>query len=330
MSEIDCSRDNRGITAVFVALMMTVLLSAVGLSLDVGNAYVTREKMQNGVDNAALAVARDCIVKPSSCTGAAPATATSLVTVNAAGAAAKATVNAAAGTVTVTADKTVPYAFTRSIGIDGKAVKTTAKATWNNVPVAGYPVFPLALAWCDYQTRTGGLELFQADLGLSSRGSTTCRNADNSGNWTSRDGALWLVDGNCHYKVSIWSIIRSVVAELVGAPSACRSTIADLDADKTYVLPLYRAKYTDLDPRVEIVGFVPVKISGWRFTTLSLIEVAQRNAASANCDRGSFIFHLGPCNGITGTFVSTVKKQPEFEYGPGTNLGAAIPALVGK
>lgn len=326
MSAVARTRDDRGATAVFVALFMTVLLAATGLSLDVGSAYVTKAKMQTGADSAALAAARECALNKSTCASVAPTTAASMVTANAAGAATTATVNAAAGTVTVTANRRVPFAFMKSIGVDTKSVRTTAKASFNNVPVAGYPVFPLALAWCDYQARTTALKLFRADLGLISRDGKTCRNADNTGNWTSREGALWLVDSSCRYKVSLWTVIRSVVAELTGAPAVCWGTIGDLEVDKTYVLPLYRSRYTDLDPRVEIVGFVPVKISGWRFTAATLFEIAQQSAPSANCSRG--ILRIGACNGITGTFVSTAKKQPDFEYGPGTNLGAALPVLV--
>jgi Flp pilus assembly protein TadG len=326
MSDVAGQRDERGATTVFVAVFMAVLLAAVGMSLDMGNAYVVKAKMQTGADNAALAAARDCVVAKSSCTTLAPTTAASLVSANVAGTGTAATVNMASGTVTVTATKTVQFPLMKAVGVRDKVVTTKATASFNNVPVAGYPIFPLALSWCDYQTRTTSLELFRADLGLSSRASQTCRNADNTGDWTAREGALWLVDGDCHYKVSLWTIIRSVVAELVGAPPACRSAIADLEPDQTYVLPLYRAKYTSTDPRVEIVGFVPVKIAGWRFTTLSFFEIAQETADSANCSRG--LFGIGVCNGITGTFASTAKKQPEFEYGPGTNLGAASPVLV--
>jgi Flp pilus assembly protein TadG len=316
-------RDDRGVSAVFVSLFMTSMLVAVGLSLDVGNAYVAKAKMQAGADSAALAVARECALK-SACASGATATATSMVTANAAGAATTTTLDTTTGTVTVRADKSVPFAFMKSIGVNSKTVRTTAKAKWNNVPIAGYPIFPLALAWCDYQARTTSLKLFQADLALSKRDGVTCRNADNTGNWTSREGALWLVDGNCRYKVSLWAVIRSVVAELIGAPYACSDEVRSLQADQIYVLPLYRAKYGELDPRVEIVGFVPVKISGWRFTQLAIFEISQKSAASANCTRK----FLDPCNGITGTFVSTAKKQPDFEYGPGTNLGAALPVLV--
>lgn len=346
MSDVTPPRRERGATTVFVALFMSALLVATGFSLDVGNAYLNKAKMQVGADNAALAVARDCALSKTTCstdaTGA-PATAGSLVTQNAAGASTTTTLNTSGGTVTVKADKTVPFAFMKSIGVNSKPVTASAKASWNNVPVEGYPIFPLAVAWCDYQSRKPGsgaaAALFRADLALPDRAYTSCSNATGTGTWNSLEGSIWLTNllgiGNCRYKLTILARLNAVVSTLLGAPIFCRDTVDRLDPGATYMLPVYRS-VTWLpvvrDLTIEVVGFVPFKLTGWRFTYLLGLGEQQHTdgtaPSGANCARGLLL--LGPCNGITGTFVRSVRKQPDFVYGPGTNLGAATPVLVGE
>jgi hypothetical protein len=344
MSALTRPRDERGATTIVVALFMTTLLITTGLSLDVGNAYLNKSKMQAGADNAALAVARDCALAKASCSTApsgAPATAGSIVTQNASGATTTTTLNTSAGTVSVKVDKSVPFGFMKSAGLDSKAVSTKAKASWNHVPVEGYPIFPLAVAWCDYQSRKPGSgaapALFRADLALLDRSYNSCPNPDGTGTWNSLEGSLWLTNlfgiNGCRYKLTILARINAVITTLLGAPFFCDSTINALVPGKTYMLPVYRSITwvpVARDLTIEVVGFVPVKLHAWRFTYITGLLGDRRyfDASVPNCDRG--FLGTGPCNGITATFVRTVQKQPDFVYGPGTNLGAAMPVLVGE
>lgn len=335
-----------GAIAVTVALFMTVVLVGVGLSLDVGNAQLTKGRMQTAADNAALAVARDCALRKTTCSATgASGTAQGLVTSNIPGVGSTTTLNAANGTVRVDASRTVPFSFMSGLGFDSTVVRTRATASWNNVPVEGYPIFPMAIAWCDYQTRQpgsgAGPALFRANLALDKRTYRTCPNADGTGTWGSREGAVWLTAplglGGCRYRLSIFSRINAVTTEIFGAPFFCHSTISGLQAEGTYWLPVYRT-LTQIPVAntltLEIVGFVPVRIHGWRFTwgLLGILYPERRQVApggsAVNCPTGSFLFP-DPCNGITGTFLRTVEKSPDFDYGPGSNLGATVPVLIG-
>jgi hypothetical protein len=53
-------RDERGASAIFIALVVTILFGFTALALDVGNMLQERRQLQNGADAAALAVAKDC------------------------------------------------------------------------------------------------------------------------------------------------------------------------------------------------------------------------------------------------------------------------------
>ena len=52
-------KDNGGAVAVLVAMLAIPLLGFVGLSIDVGRAYVLKSKLSTAVDAAGLAVGRD-------------------------------------------------------------------------------------------------------------------------------------------------------------------------------------------------------------------------------------------------------------------------------
>ena len=52
--------DERGASAVLVAILLVPLLGFAAIALDVGALYVERGQLQNGADAAALAIAQDC------------------------------------------------------------------------------------------------------------------------------------------------------------------------------------------------------------------------------------------------------------------------------
>ena len=72
-------RDERGVTTVMIALLATTLIAAVGMSVDVGNAYVQRQRLQTATDNAALAIAQDCALYRTTCTSSGGAATANLV-----------------------------------------------------------------------------------------------------------------------------------------------------------------------------------------------------------------------------------------------------------
>jgi hypothetical protein len=53
-------RDERGASAITVALVVTVLFGCTAIAIDFGDVVQERRELQNGADSAALAVAKDC------------------------------------------------------------------------------------------------------------------------------------------------------------------------------------------------------------------------------------------------------------------------------
>jgi len=156
----------RGQSTIILALSITVLLAAVGLSADFGNLTVQKSRLQKGVDNAALAIAQDCALSKPTCAAPAP-TATALVNENAnPDSVAAPAIDMANKTVTVTASEGVQMALGRLIGVDDKPVVKTATASWGgNHPTEGYPVLPLGVGYCTWANN-------HAAAGTSTEGAT--------------------------------------------------------------------------------------------------------------------------------------------------------------
>ncbi|MCW2801490.1 MAG: hypothetical protein JWQ70_2962 [Aeromicrobium sp.] len=218
-------RDDRGITAIIVAVSATFLIAAVGLSVDVGNLVLQKDKVQNGVDSAAEAVAQDCAAASRTgatstqlarCTSAAgAATAQLLLNGNVSGATADTPTSLAPANnfVQITGRKSVPLTFASAIGIGAKPVVAKATARWDYVPQGGVTFLPLAMSLCDYYrdaanqftnpaTVTRGLyryDLYQTSTGLGILSlptlvADTCSvpAAYGGGSLTMKKGAVWL------------------------------------------------------------------------------------------------------------------------------------------
>ncbi len=74
-------RDERGVSAVIVALLVTALFGFAAIAIDVAEVVAEKRQLQNGADAAALAVAKDCATK-ATC-GSAAATANTFADANA-------------------------------------------------------------------------------------------------------------------------------------------------------------------------------------------------------------------------------------------------------
>jgi Flp pilus assembly protein TadG len=120
--------EDQGAVAVIVALMMTVLLGFVAISVDVGSLYSERRQLQNGADAAALALACHRGTPTAMTT-----TATGYLTANVQDGRAAATVTTTTdGQVTVTAESrnaqgtaALPLSFAPALGIGSAVVSAT-------------------------------------------------------------------------------------------------------------------------------------------------------------------------------------------------------------
>jgi hypothetical protein len=74
-------RDERGASAILVALLVTALFGFAAIAIDVGDLVQEKRQLQNGADAAALAVAKDCTTEPTC--GAAAGTANTFADQNA-------------------------------------------------------------------------------------------------------------------------------------------------------------------------------------------------------------------------------------------------------
>lgn len=121
-------QNERGVTLVFMSLIMVGMIGMVALSVDIGRLALTRRQLQNATDAATLAAIREL---PGSVTTA-KADAVKWAERNGV-AAAETSVQITStdmtnDTVKVTARRTVPTTFARVLGISSNAVTTSAQA----------------------------------------------------------------------------------------------------------------------------------------------------------------------------------------------------------
>jgi Flp pilus assembly protein TadG len=117
-------REEKGSTAVLVALTVTALVGLAALAVDAGQLYMARTRLMTAADYAAMAGARD-LPDPA----AARAAAQQYAAANGVAAGAQVTVSDDRSTVTVTLQETVPLTFARVLGIRESQVTATAAAT---------------------------------------------------------------------------------------------------------------------------------------------------------------------------------------------------------
>lgn len=276
-------RDERGVTAIVVALGMTTLLAAAGLGIDSASLVFQRSRVQHSADASAIAIAYDCVNQKAACSdGGGAGTATYFVNQNSGGGTATVPggVSPGAGSVRVKVNKTVPTNFFRAFGINSKDVSAQSRVTWAGHPVEGAPVLPMGVPLCTYQayqppattplvlrsntmsvarmaaknkTITAALSaLSNATLGKTAG---TCTSATSGGNQM-LDGLVWLsgssTDGsefhwnssNCNMKVpKISSVITMDKSAVI--PANCISKLgAQLSVGTVLLAPIYEpSKY---------------------------------------------------------------------------------------
>ena len=340
--------DQRGVTTVMIGLLATTLIASVGMSVDVGNAYVQRQRLQTATDNAALAIAQDCALYRSTCTtaGTNPAKATAdLVvgqTITGATTTVSGPVSSTSTSVKVTSTKSIPFSFASVIGVTPKTATVSATATWDKAPQEGYPLLPMAVGYCQYKAnafpetdhiliRTDllsatlkgliatlnllGIPLtnfFPASTCTGTQGNTL--NMSNGAVWlTALVDALDLFDVSdmslCNMKVKIFTTMLVTAVTPVIAPTAC---VNKLKLGTIAMMPIYESSspLTVLSSSItlRIVGFAPFKITGW----LEPGNAKNDATASPSCLN---ILTL-TCQGIQGYFVRSVVQDPEqvFAY----------------
>lgn len=159
--------DERGATAVIIAVLAVVLLGLTAFALDAGAMYAERRELQSSADAAVLAVAEDCAIGDVPCNGDygmntaeiyananAPDGATTVQSLD---------LNTSTQTVSATVisedaetgNTVLAPMFAQVLGFEGSTVGATATAEW------GFPKgargFPITVSWCEWQ-KAGGIQ----------------------------------------------------------------------------------------------------------------------------------------------------------------------------
>ena len=160
-------RDQRGATAIVIAIVMSALMAVAALAFDVAAMHQERRELQSGADAAALALADTCA--KGSCGTPADMTSTAKYFANANAHDSLArivSVVPASNQVTVRvgteqtgggADNdinTVDFTFARIFGVDGQDIHASATARWS--PIGAATTVPLTFSQCEWDRETDG------------------------------------------------------------------------------------------------------------------------------------------------------------------------------
>lgn len=173
-------------------------------------------------------------------------------------------------------------------------------------------------------------------------------------------GPIWLsglegaVNGLFNWNSSICNMHLGTIDGFLGStvssviPSNCMNKLGDtIKKGQTVLLPIYQPSISlqqlglEMDacllgicsvkvpPRigVKVLGFAAFKITGWNFSGNTQLDT---NAPT--CFAINLLTHPSAsigCQGITGYFVKTMVKDPEFTYTPtGTDYGANVVVMT--
>lgn len=206
--------ETRGSVSIIVSILVAsgVLLGMLAIVVDVGRAYGERRLVQNGAEAAAMAVARQCALDASACTGsAARPTASNLANLNA-GADEVTALDEVCGSGSLGACRTLgthvwecqsatnyrsfarvrtatresdgatilPPIFARAIGADGVGLWACSQAIWGATSSAQV-TFPIALSACDYVSNADAvIRIFEEPTFVPGQG-PTCTYRDSLG-----------------------------------------------------------------------------------------------------------------------------------------------------
>lgn len=308
-------RDQRGVTAVLVAVMLVALLGASALAVDVGSLWWDRKQLQNGADAGALAIAQACAKGEASC-GTPDPTAQQFASGNKLQAAATDTtgvvVAKTASSVTVQTDAVRQHWFAPVLGFSSSEVSAKATARWGPAQVGA--VMPLAFSICEYEKQTGGTldvsglphdEATEPEIviAFTKTSSTTCTGP--SGNITP-GGFAWLDAGtSCSATITV----NGIVHVDPGKSISTHCTSADFVAMRNQVIlvPLFsESGGTGNNAWYRVFGFAAFRLTGYKFPSMSW-NCSGCGGGSALI-KGKFVRYVDLASGLAAT-------------NPGPNLG---------
>lgn len=327
--------NERGATAVFVALSLVVLIGFTALVVDVGGMWFERGQLQNGADAAALAVAQNC--GKGTC-GSPTATAQAFANSNSNDGASNVsavTVTSSSALVTTTTKdaKTgkgaLSFLFAPILGFNGATVQATARASWG-IPASGPAIFPVAFSQCQIQNQiNGSIQLLQY---FGSGANSSCGT-----NPTVPGGFGWLVQSTDSSGNLLCNAVASAGANAMSNtgnnfPPQCTSLLQQWQAEYTQtgvysvaLLPVFDSSTANgTGGSFHILGFAAFQVMGWKFTGTNNSDLSWNNDGTLF---GNNVKCMGSCRGIIGKFIRYVSLSKDFTLGGTSDLGAAVAFL---
>jgi Putative Flp pilus-assembly TadE/G-like len=305
------SGEERGATAVVLALLMVPMLGFAAIAVDVGALYAERARLQVAADAAALAVAQDCA--HGAC-GDMVATASAMVAANdGAAGAAPPVLHTNPLSVTVQGSTPVKHWFAPVLGYDATAVSASATVAWG-APGGGTAVLPLTFSICSFSQQVGGLSsTTPGTVFFTKTDGTGCTGP--SGNAVPGGFAYLETDpGKC--QATSARNQRSPSSTGNSVPSVC--TGADFSAwlGRVVLLPLYDAAgSTGNNAWYHVYGYAAFKLTGYYLGSNAYRTSPQPCTGNDRC--------------VAGYFVRYVDLSERFTYtSDGPSLGASILRLI--
>lgn len=338
--------NERGATAVIVAILMVALLGFAAISIDVGKLYWERAQLQNAADAGALALAAICGKDESDTGGCSNASSVplelavanshdglSLVSNSVNKGANTATVSTRASEAGVTPNS-VSLWFARALGFNEAAVGARATATWGG-PTGGRFAFPLAFSECALH------EFIAANAASSGKSwlkykddSPTCGSIYHSANivpggWGYLDpdaDAPGTSDGPCMLTLDLTheTVYQGSSGNSIphSTPSgACKAKLGGWSAEATakgyaeVYFPIFSKVTGNGGGNYTIQGIAAFRVYAWKFSGNGDPETF-RDSSYPGC--------TGNCRGVYGEFVRMMDED-ELTGGGGLDLGVMRP-----
>lgn len=283
------SSDDRGAVLILFALIVTVLVGAGALVVDIGALYSERRQLQNGADAGAFAVATTCVGSnscgdyttmaksyanlnardgisdvPEVC-GKAPGLPT-CVSPPSLPSGVRNWVRVSTSTRTASGSTQVPFVLAPLLNIANAGQTVNARAVVGYGPLGSSSVIPLALSRCTFNSSwvgtDGSLNFPNADIRIGIHSGTSCL-----GGYP--DGFDFLADtGSCSAtNVSIIGGSTVVAAGPEGTLPSCRAVIASLyAAGKPVILPVFKSRTAPgSGSTYTLAGFAAFLLCGYAF-----------------------------------------------------------------
>ena len=313
--------DERGASAVLVALLLVPLFGFGAIAVDVAAIYSERRQLQNGADAAALAIGHDCA--DGICTEVPQGLADELTTLNydeAGSTHGTPTVTFGDSEVTVMNPGVQGHWLAPVLGVGSTDVSASATVRWG-APGSGTAVLPLAFSWCEFEKQTGGglpsgetpTTIYFTKSSPAVEGTPDCTGP--SGNEVP-GGFAWLDtdDGVCGSSTEADGTAYSSTGNSV--PSECTPEYFESLIGETVLLPIFEESGdTGANAWYRIYAYAAFTITGYNFG-------GQYKEPSP-----------APCSGeercIQGYFTEFVDPSDAFAYDPAApDLGGRVVQLI--